>query len=150
MSIQLVSPAFDRNGPIPREHTGEGGDVSPPLSVSGVPPGAVELVLICDDPDAPSPKPWVHWVLYGLPPTTSALPAGADAGATRGRNDFGRLGYGGPMPPRGHGVHHYRFRVYALGSALGLRAGVGRDEVLAAMKGRILDQGELVGTYQRK
>jgi Raf kinase inhibitor-like YbhB/YbcL family protein len=150
MSILMISPDFDRNGPMPRKHTGEGRDLSPSLSWSSIPPGTAELALICDDPDAPSPKPWVHWVLYGIAPSVAALAPGADGGGKAGRNDFGNAGYGGPMPPRGHGVHHYHFKLYALDKALQLRAGASKDELVAAMQGHILDQGELIGTYERR
>lgn len=150
MTIQLTSPAFPPNGPIPRKHTGEGPDISPPLAWSGLPAGTKELALICDDPDAPTPKPWVHWVLYKLPPTLSGLMEGSAGGGLEGQTDFGRPGWGGPMPPRGHGVHRYFFRLYALDRPVALKAGASKEDLLAAMKGHILDQGELVGTYERK
>jgi Raf kinase inhibitor-like YbhB/YbcL family protein len=110
-----------------------------------------------DDPDAPRPEPWVHWVLYKLPPTLSGLPEALSktptlsdpAGALQGNNSWSRVGYGGPMPPPGHGVHHYHFKLYALDAALNVAPGLDKQQLLAAMKGHILAEGELIGTYQR-
>jgi Raf kinase inhibitor-like YbhB/YbcL family protein len=158
MAIKIQSSAFRANAAIPKKHTGEGADVSPQLAWDGVPPAAKELALICDDPDAPRAEPWVHWVLYKLPASTKELPEGvpakeslaAPAGALNGQNDFGKIGYGGPMPPKGHGTHHYHFRLYALDAALALKPGATKQQLLMAMKGHILAEGELVGTYERK
>jgi Raf kinase inhibitor-like YbhB/YbcL family protein len=158
MSIILQSPAFHENQPIPRKHTGDGEDVSPQLSWTGVPATAKELALIVDDPDAPTPEPWVHWVLYKIPPTSTALrehvlPAlrvTEPAGALQGTNSWPKgIGYRGPAPPKGHGVHHYHFRLYALNAPLALEPGVDKSALLAVMKGHVLAAGELVGTYQR-
>lgn len=148
MSIELTSPAFAPNGKIPVRNTGEGDDVSPPLSWGAVPPATVELALICEDPDAPRAKPWVHYVLYRIPPTQHELAEGASIGIM-GRNDFGDTAYGGPMPPPGHGTHHYHFRIYALDARVTLPPGASRDQLLAAIRGHVLDEGELVGTYER-
>jgi len=151
MTIQVSSPAFEAGGRIPTKYTGEGEDVSPPLRWSGAPGETRELALICEDPDAPTPHPFVHWVLYRIPPETTSLEEGGiPPGALEGTNDFGRTGYGGPMPPRGHGPHRYHFRVYALDAGLQVRPGLGKDELLAAMEGHVLDRGELVGTYERR
>jgi Raf kinase inhibitor-like YbhB/YbcL family protein len=149
-SLTLTSPAFAANNPIPRQYTGEGKDISPPLTWSGVPPETQELALICEDPDAPTPTPWVHWVVYGIPPTQQELPAGAQEQLTPGQNDFHHTGYGGPMPPRGHGVHHYRFRLYALDALLQAEPGLTKEQLVTKMQGHILAEGELVGTYERK
>jgi Raf kinase inhibitor-like YbhB/YbcL family protein len=148
--IQLTSPAFEAGGAIPRKYTGEGADVSPPLAWEGVPARAKELALICDDPDAPRADPWVHWVLYRIPPGGRGLPEGSNGGATEGHTDSGHAGYGGPMPPRGHGVHHYHFKIYALDQALPLRPDASKKELLQSMEGHVLAEGELVGTYERK
>lgn len=110
-----------------------------------------------DDPDAPTPEPWVHWVIYKIPVDTSGLAASvaktatlaAPAGALQGKNSFGNIGYGGPAPPRGHGVHHYHFKLYALDTAMNLSSSLSKTQLLSAMKGHILAEGELVGTYQR-
>ena len=158
-TIRVTSEAFGNGGWIPKRHayTGEGDNVSPPLAWDGVPDGARQLALICDDPDAPRPEPWVHWVLYGLDPTTRALPAGLPAagdlaGPVTGRqgvNSWDEIGWGGPMPPKGHGTHHYRFRLYALDAPVRLERGATKEQLLAAMKGHVLATGELVGTYAR-
>lgn len=159
MSIQLVSDAFAPNRPIPQKHTGDGKDLSPPLRWSNLPAGTQELALICDDPDAPRAEPWVHWVIYKIPPQLEGLPeavptreslSGELAGCLQGKNDFGKIGYGGPAPPKGHGVHHYHFKLYALDAPLQISAGARKADLLAAMKGHIRAQGELIGTYERK
>src|SRR5262249_6406933 len=128
---------------------------SPGLSWSSStpPPDTQSFVLICDDPDAPG-KTWVHWVVFNLPPDVRGLDGGlpADAvlpgGAKQGANDFGKLGYGGPVPPRGK-PHRYVFSLYAVDTTLNLAAGATKDEVSAAMKGHILAEGKLVGRYGR-
>lgn len=158
MAIKVTSPAFKNDQPIPRKYTGEGEDVSPPLSWSNVPAEAKELALICDDPDAPRPEPWVHWLIYKLPAGATQLPEAVPPertlktppGAMQGTNSFGKIGYGGPMPPPGHGVHHYHFKLYALNKALQLQPGIEKKALLSAMKGAIIAEGELVGTYERK
>jgi Raf kinase inhibitor-like YbhB/YbcL family protein len=148
-ALYLTSPVFAANGPIPRRYTGEGEDVSPPLSWSGVPTHSKELALICDDPDAPQPTPWVHWVAYAIPPMLTGLPENAHENVIEGRNDFGRRGYNGPMPPPGHGVHHYHFRLYALDQSLQRGPGITKQQLLEAISGHVLAEGELVGTYER-
>ena len=156
--IRLTSPAFKPGKRIPKIHTGEGKNQSPPLAWSEPPEGTKELVLICDDPDAPSPKPWVHWVVYGIDPKVRSLPAGLPpkrklakpVRLIQGQNSWQKhIGYLGPMPPRGHGPHHYHFRIYALSTKLDLPPGATKAAVVAAMKGKILATGELIGTYER-
>ncbi len=149
MSIELVSPAFADGERIPRKYTGEGEDVSPPLRWTGLPEGTRQLALICDDPDAPTPRPWVHWVLWGLDPKLEGLAEGDNGGGVEGVTDFGRPGYGGPMPPAGHGPHRYFFRLYALDAPVDLKPGATKYDLLDAMKGHILDEGVLTGTYER-
>ncbi len=158
MKLTIESAAFQANEKIPKKYTGEGADVSPPLTWSGAPAGTRELALLCDDPDAPRPEPWVHWVLYGLPAGTTALPENIEkkeqpaqpAGARQGKNSWSKIGYGGPMPPPGHGLHHYHFRLYALDANLSLPPGITKEELLKRMHGHILAEGELIGTYERK
>jgi hypothetical protein len=141
---------------MPAKFSCEGEDASPALKWEGAPAGTKSSALIADDPDAPGGT-WVHWVAYAIPATMTELPEGvaktdvvaALAGFKQGVTSFGRVGYGGPCPPRGHGVHHYHFRLYALDTALNLAPGVKRHQLDAAMKGHILAQAELVGTYQR-
>jgi hypothetical protein len=149
MPLSVTSTAFAAHAAIPKRHTGEGPDVSPPLAWSGAPAGVKEFALVCDDPDAPTPRPWVHWVLHGIPADRTSLAEGDTVGVP-GVTDFGRTGYGGPMPPKGHGVHHYHFKVYALDRPAGLPPGATKGQLLAAMKGHILAEGELAGTYERK
>jgi Raf kinase inhibitor-like YbhB/YbcL family protein len=157
MSIHIESAAFAGGQPIPKKYTGEGPDVSPPLRWSGVPSRTQSLALVCDDPDAPRAEPWVHWILYGLPPSVDSLPEGLPADASlrqpaarQGRTDFGRVGYGGPMPPKGHGVHHYHFKLYALDQAVNLPPEIDKPRLLAAIRPHVIEEGELVGTYERK
>ena len=150
MTIEVSSPSFEPGATIPERHTGEGQDVSPPLQWGGLPQRTREIAIVCDDPDAPTQKPFVHWVVYKIPADRKGLPEGSTEGALEGINDFRGRGYGGCMPPRGHGVHHYHFKVYALDTELDAPAGLSKDELLVAMKGHILDEGELVGTYKRE
>jgi Raf kinase inhibitor-like YbhB/YbcL family protein len=152
MAITVTSSAFTEGALIPKRHTCDAEDISPDLRWSGVPAGAKSVALICDDPDAPVGT-WVHWVLFNIPVEVSALPAGvpADAtlqnGARHGKNDFRKLGYGGPCPPGG--THRYYFKLYALDSLLELESGSTKAQVLAAMKGHILAEGQLMGRYKR-
>ena len=155
VSMQIVSHAFSEGSSIPQTYTCDGVDVSPPLSWSGVPPETKGIALIVDDPDAPG-RTWVHWVLYAIPPGFTELSEGAAAvgeiafiGAKNGTNDFNRLGYGGPCPPRG-APHRYFFKLYALDIELGLDAGVKKEELLGAMEGHILAEASLMGTYERR
>ena len=153
MSIEVTSTAFQQGTTIPKQYTGDGEDHSPPLRWSEPPSGTNSIALICDDPDAPRGT-WVHWVLFNLPsktreleegvPTTATLPSGAK----QGKNDFGNIGYGGPAPPKGK-AHRYFFKLYALGVAVDLAPGATKTQLENAMKGHILAEGELIGTYKR-
>src|SRR5262249_1100050 len=125
--MQLNSSAFKNASRIPVKHTGDGEDLSPPLAWNDAPAATKEFALICDDPDAPTPKPWVHWVIDGIPVATKELAEGASSKAAaafvQGTNSWtsGKtVGYRGPAPPPGHGIHHYHFRLYALDQALSL------------------------------
>jgi len=149
-SLTVRSGAFVAGAAIPSKYTGEGEDVSPPLEWSGVPANAKELALICDDPDAPRAEPWVHWVAYKIAASSTGLSEGARSGFVAGHNDFGQTGYGGPMPPRGHGVHHYHFKLYALDQPLDAAPGLRKSDILKAIRGHVVGQGELIGTYERK
>ena len=160
MAFELTSTAFGQGQRIPSKYTGEGQDLSPPISWSGLPEGTQELALVCDDPDAPTPEPWVHWVLYKIPADCPGLPEGIapaprleePAGALQGRNSWPSgqtVGYRGPMPPPGHGVHRYFFRVYALKTKLVIEPGSDNKAVLQAMSGHVLGEGQLMGTYER-
>lgn len=146
-AFSLTSPAFAEGDPIPREHSCRGADVSPTLAWSGVPAGAVALVLFVDDPDA---RDWVHWVVLDLPASDGGLPQGVAPSADppqQGRNDFGKVGYGGPCPPSG--VHHYGFRLYALAAPLGLPGHPDGSTVRAALaEATVLATATLGGTFQ--
>lgn len=152
--LSVSSAAFPDGGMIPRAYTCDGEDISPPLEIGQVPPGAKSLALIKDDPDAPDGT-WVHWVMYNIPPDTRKIPEQAPRkaklpnGAFHGKNSWGgrKLGYGGPCPPSG--THRYFFKVYALDTVLNLRPGATKDELLSEMKGHILGEGQLMGRYQR-
>jgi Raf kinase inhibitor-like YbhB/YbcL family protein len=160
-ALEVTSPAFRANERIPRRHAydGEGDNVSPALAWSKAPEGTREYALVCDDPDAPRPEPWVHWVVYRIPAGATGLPAGLERkggplenppGAMQGKNTWDEVGWGGPLPPPGHGVHHYRFRVMALDTHLQLMPGATKDALLKAVEGHVLAEGTLVGTYERK
>lgn len=145
--LTVTCSAFGSGEPIPRRHayTGEGDNVPPPISWDGVPPGTMEIAVICEDPDAPLPQPWIHWVLYGILPEATSVPPEA----TPGLNSWGKPGWGGPMPPKGHGVHHYHFHVYALAARTGIPRGADANRLRRVIVGKVLAAGELVGTYQR-
>jgi len=153
-TMQLKSSAFGNGQPIPVKYTGQGRDVSPPLEWSDVPAGAKSFAIISDDPDAPVGT-WVHWVIYDIPSNITKLDENVPTketlsnGAKQGINDFGNVGYGGPMPPPGK-PHRYFFKLYALDTVLNLKPRSSKQELLRAMQGHILAQAELMGTYQRK
>ena len=156
MALNLRSPAFKHGSEIPAVYTCDGKDQSPALAWSGVPSGTRSLILILDDPDAPDPAApkmtWVHWVLYNLPPNVGGLPeavrsADLPAGTLAGLNDWKRTGYGGPCPPIGR--HRYIFKLYALDIALPDLHRPTKAKVEDAMKGHVLAQTTLVGTYRR-
>ncbi len=164
MKIELTSTAFQEGQRIPAKYTGESDDVSPALAWRGLPEGTQQLALICDDPDAPSrknpgPKPWVHWVIYGIPATAQGLPEGVariarpkePAGVVQGKNSWpeDNIGYHGPMPPPKSGDHRYYFRLYALDVKLADTAGLDKEALLKAMQGHVLGEGQLMGTYSR-
>ncbi len=154
MALLLKSPAFEHGAPIPREYTCEGRDVSPPLGWTGAPPGTRSFVLIVDDPDAPDPKApqmtWVHWLVYNLPSDCKGLnetAADLPTGAVVGQNDWKRCEYGGPCPPVGR--HRYFHKLYALDTTLSGLSEPAKADIERAMDGHILDQAELIGTYQK-
>lgn len=152
MEIKLTSTAFQEGGMIPKQYTGDGADVSPPLAWSSVPEGTRSFALICDDPDAPMGT-WDHWVLYNLPADIRELPENVPAketlenGAKQGINGSGRIGYQGPAPPSG--THRYFFKLYALDTQLDLTSRVTKKQLLKAMEGHILAEGQLMGRYKR-
>jgi Raf kinase inhibitor-like YbhB/YbcL family protein len=151
--MRLTSSAFAPGGAIPAKHTGEGADVSPALSWTHAPAGTQAFAVICHDPDAPLITPrgvygFVHWVLYNIPASVNQLAEGVEAHTT-GQNDFGKTGYGGPMPPNGHGTHQYYFWVLALNDATPLDPGLTLWDLLARIEPRVIGMNRLVGTYER-
>ncbi len=151
-TMQVTSTSFEAGGAIPKNHTGEGEDVSPALTWSDAPDGTKSFALICHDPDAPLILPgrygFVHWVLYNIPGSVSALEQGS-GDYTQGTNDFGNQGYGGPMPPEGHGTHHYFFWLLALDKELNLEPGLNMWDLLHSLEPHTIAMNRLVGTYQR-
>jgi Raf kinase inhibitor-like YbhB/YbcL family protein len=145
--MKLTSSAFQNGSPIPARHTCDGDDVSPALTWTDTPPNTAAFALICDDPDAPAGT-WVHWVLYNVPGKTSQLREGDAGGGLEGRNDSRKTGYGGPCPPPGK-PHRYFFKLYALRAPLALKGGATKADVERAMKGAVLGEAQLVGTYGR-
>ena len=153
----LGSPSFENGRRIPIKHSKDGGNRSPELEWSHLPPGTVTLALLCEDPDAPQDEPWVHWVIYNIPERLPGLPEGVSsselpeevAGAVQGVNSFGKVGYDGPRPPAGHGTHHYRFILHAVDSVLELGPRASKRDLLSALKGHVLASTQRMGTYSR-
>lgn len=151
--MKLTSSAFVDNGLIPAKYTCDGADISPPLTWDEIPSETQSLVLIVDDPDAPG-RTFVHWVVYDIPPTVNQLPEkivgskNIPSGGVQGKNDFGKLGYGGPCPPSG--THHYFFHLYALDQKLSLATGASKSQIIRVMEGHVLGKAELIGRYQRQ
>jgi Raf kinase inhibitor-like YbhB/YbcL family protein len=160
--IALSSPTLKNDTPVPAVHTPDGRNDSPAINWSGVPSGTKELALICEDPDAGNPPPFVHWIVYKIPPTATGLPAAlpidgspmpsAINGAVQGLSGFRRAIYRGPAPPPGK-VHHYHFILYALDTSIAIKSDqppLTRAQLLEAMQGHVIGQGEIVATYERK
>ena len=153
MELQISSSAFEEGGRIPAKYSCQGEDVLPPLRWDEPPGGTQSFVLIMDDPDAPS-NIFTHWVLFNIPSATRQLPEAIPSttqlsdGSSQGKNDFGEVGYGGPCPPPGR-PHQYRFTLYGLDQMLELKAGASKKQVLEAMEGHLLGQGQLTGSFQR-
>lgn len=153
-TIRVLAKVFINGGPIPPRHTCQGENLSPELSWEGIPPGTKSLALVCDDPDAPAGT-WVHWVVFNLLPYETGIGEGVGLtpvlpnGAVQGSNSWKKIGYAGPCPPPGN-AHRYFFRLYALDIALELKSGASFAQLMEAMKGHILGQGEVMGTYRRK
>jgi Raf kinase inhibitor-like YbhB/YbcL family protein len=147
-NMRIESPSFAQNGAIPAAHTCDGGDISPPLAISGVPEGAASLALIVDDPDAPIGT-WTHWTVWNIPADSASIAEGSvPRGAVEGTTSFGKTGYGGPCPPSG--THRYFFKLYALDAALSLPPSADAAALEAAMEGHVIDKAGLVGTYARE
>jgi Raf kinase inhibitor-like YbhB/YbcL family protein len=153
MAFEIRSPAFPDGERIPGKYARAGSNVNPPLTWSAAPSGARELVLLVEDPDAPGPEPFVHWIVYGLPATLVGLPEGGSApppaSLREGKNSFGRVGYDGPAPPPGQ-PHRYHFKLYALDQPVELGQPPDKRSLLAASKGHVLAEADLVGTFQNQ
>lgn len=160
-TITISSNAFDNHGTVPLANTAYGDNISPQLTWSGLPAGTVQLALVMDDPIAPMPQPFVHWVAYNIPADAAQIPAGltkepmvtgvADlTGMINGLNGTRQSGYFGPRPPADGKLHAYHFRIYALDSALDLAAGLNKDALLEAIDGHVLGTGMLMGHYEQK
>jgi Raf kinase inhibitor-like YbhB/YbcL family protein len=147
-TLAVSSSAFSEGGAIPVAYTADGGGFAPPIAWENVPASARSMVLIAEDPDAPMPKPFVHWLVYSLPAAVGSLES-APAFGREGKNTMMKPGYTPPAPPAGHGPHHYHFQVFALDTILELEGGIGRSALLDAMRGHVLAWGETVGTYER-
>ena len=153
MSLAITTTAFSPDRAIPKNYTCDGADTSPDLSWSGAPAVVQSFALIVDDPDAPVGT-WTHWLIWNIPAQSSALRKNVSKdetlgdGSRQGRNDFRRIGYGGPCPPPGK-PHRYFFKLYALDAKLDLKAGATKNELERAIKGHVLAQGELMGKYGR-
>jgi Raf kinase inhibitor-like YbhB/YbcL family protein len=162
--VDLGSPSFKEGERIPVRNTRDGANLSPALTWLGLPERTSSVALICDDPDAPDAAPFVHWIIYNVPPAQRAegtemvglsegisqgtSPAEVE-GAVQGKNSFGTIGYDGPEPPHGHGLHHYHFTLYALDTVLDAQEGMTRLELFDDMRGHVIGIGETVGTYSR-
>ncbi len=145
--LKITSPAFQHNENIPAKYTCQGENINPPLKIEGVPSNSKSLVLIIDDPDAPSGN-WNHWIVWNINPLTKEIPENSvPQGATQGINDFRRVEYGGPCPPSG--THRYFFKIFALDTILNLPSSARKTDVLKAMQGHVLDKAELVGLYRK-
>jgi Raf kinase inhibitor-like YbhB/YbcL family protein len=159
-NIAVASPTLKADEMMPRDYTPDGRNVSPPLTWTNVPSAATQLAVVCEDPDAGNPPPFVHWVIYNIPPTAKGVPEGVPiepdapmpleiAGAVQGTSGFRRAIYRGPAPPPGK-PHHYHFVVFALDANLSLKPGLTRAELLEATNGHVIGRGELVAIYERK
>ena len=147
MTLQVSSSAFAQGQSIPRKYTCDGRNLSPPLQWTTMPANTKSIAIICDDPDAPSGT-FTHWVLYDLPAKVTQLDEGSSGGGKEGVNGFRKRGYGGPCPPPGS-PHRYYFHVYALDTETLGQAGMSKEKALSIMRGHILAEGQLIGTYQR-
>jgi hypothetical protein len=155
-TFTFTTPAFDDGGIVPEEHTCSGADISPGLSIDGTPDDAAALAIVVDDPDAPGDV-FTHWLLWNLPPDTTAIAENVPttktlddlAGARQGTNDFGEVGYRGPCPPTSHGAHTYRFKLFALEDALDVDPGAKAGSVTGAIDDRRVAKAQFTGEFDR-
>ncbi len=158
--MELTSPEFRNGDRLPKKYTGEGVNVSPPLHWQGVPEATRQFAIVCTDQDGPGGMHWVHWLLYNVPAGCRTLPEGLiwsdnlddSNGIRQGKNswDVGKtIGYRGPLPHSGTGVHRYLFSLYALDMQLNLSEGLEKNSLLSAIEGHVLERADLIGTYER-
>ena len=145
--MKVTSEAFKDGEFIPEKYTCDGENINPPLNFSNVPEKAKSLVIIMEDPDAPGGT-FTHWIVWNIPASVEGIREGENISYPQGRNDFGKIGYGGPCPPEGS-VHRYYFKVYALDTFLDLQEGSTKDDLINAMSGHVLDKAMLMGKYER-
>ena len=149
-TLAVTSPDFPNGGDLPRSASKDGEGVAPIIAWANVPEGTLSFVLICEDPDAPLPEPFAHWLVYDIPATATMLDESTRNTSREGKNSNLKVGYTGAAPPRGHGAHHYHFQIFALDAELPINPGAGRYELLETMRGHVLAWGECVGTYERE
>lgn len=146
--MKIISPSFKESGAIPSKYTCDGQNINPPLEILDPPEGAKSLALIVDDPDAPMGT-FTHWIIWNISPEVTRIDENSlPQGSLQGKNDFGEVGYGGPCPPSG--THRYFFKLYALNDKINLEEGASKNDLEEAIRGKIIEQSELVGTYSRK
>lgn len=148
--LKIHSPVFGTNEFIPQRYTCDGENISPPLEWSGLPQRTQQLAIICHDPDAPLPLGFTHWLIYGIEPTINQIAQAGGSQFTQGLNSANQPGYTGPAPPKGHGLHHYYFWLYALDTKLELKANLKREQLLKEIADHVIEQARLVGVYERK
>lgn len=148
-TLEITSSAFGDGDALPLAFTVDGAGIAPPIAWTNLPEGARSLALVCEDPDAPSPNAYVHWLVYSLPVLTASIGASPSRGRD-GKNSHATIGYTPASPPAGHGLHHYHFQVFALDTVLELGDGAGRNAVLDAMRDHVVAWGEIVATYERR
>lgn len=146
--LQIRSPAFESLEHIPKRYVNDGDNLSPPLEWSNAPGDVQQFALVCYDPDAPYAHEYTHWVMYGIPPDVTSIAEGEGGAFTEGVNSGGQQGYSGPAPPPGNGPHHYYFWLYALDTALDLKPGLTREQLIDVIEDHIIVQARLVGIYE--
>jgi Raf kinase inhibitor-like YbhB/YbcL family protein len=148
-TLEVHSSDFAGGGELPASATIDGAGTAPTITWSGLPERARSIVVVCEDPDAPLPQPYVHWMVYGIPADTTLVDATVAAPAREGKNSALRTGFAPAAPPHGHGVHHFHFQVFAVDGPIDLEPGTGRGTLLDAMRGHVAAWGEVIGTYSR-
>jgi len=147
--LRIESDGFADGGAMPDKYSKYHDNVVPPLRWSGVPEGTRQLALICHDPDAPLPHGWTHWVVYGIAPDVTQITEDGPVPGVEGTTDYGEVGWGGPMPPPGHGTHHYFFWLYALDTEIDAEPGLTRAQLLERIQDHVIEQARIVGTYEK-